>query len=159
ALAGLAADGEYALRVKIRKGTRTVRNFTSKPFRAGDLSGGRTALTQKWKPAELWDRHTPRNQFDAEATLVTAQGKLLDAYHPVRFGFREFWIDGRDFFLNGTRIYLSAVPLDNAQLGARSATYEGARETMKRLQGFGINFVYTHNYGCEPGSHVSFADI
>ena len=78
---------------------------------------------------------------------------------PVRFGFREFWIDGRDFYLNGTRIYLSAVPLDNAQIGARTATYEGARETLKRLQSFGINFVYTHNYGCEPGSHVSFAEI
>src|SRR5258708_6903361 len=30
---------------------------------------------------------------------------------------------------------------------------------MKRLQSFGINFVYTRNYGCEPGSHVSFAEI
>ena len=36
----------------------------------------------------------------------------------MRFGFREFWIDGRDFYLNGTRIFLSAVPLDNAQIGA-----------------------------------------
>jgi hypothetical protein len=49
--------------------------------------------------------------------------------------------------------------LDNAQLGARTASYEGARETMKRLQSFGINLVYTHNYGCQPGSHVSFAEI
>ena len=23
----------------------------------------------------------------------------------------------------------------------------------------GINFVYTHNYGCEPGSHLSFAEV
>src|SRR5262249_57536832 len=78
---------------------------------------------------------------------------------PVRFGFREFWIDGRDFFLNGTRIYLSAVPLDNAQVGARTATYAGVRETLKLFQSFGINFVYTHNYGCVPGSHVSFAEV
>src|SRR5262249_1606881 len=85
--------------------------------------------------------------------------KLLDAYYPVRFGFRELWIDGRDFYLNGTRLYLSAVPLYNAQVGARAGDYEGARETLKRLQGFGINFVYTHNYGCQPGSHVSFAEI
>ncbi len=28
-----------------------------------------------------------------------------------------------------------------------------------RLKSFGINFVYTHNYGCEPGSHLSFAEI
>src|SRR5205823_14259125 len=88
-----------------------------------------------------------------------AEGTLRDAFPPVRFGFREFWIDGRDFFLNGTRIFLSAVPLDSAQLGARAATYAGARETLQRLQEFGINFVYTHNYGCQPGSHVSFADV
>jgi hypothetical protein len=30
---------------------------------------------------------------------------------------------------------------------------------MERLKNFGINFVYTHNYGCEPGSHLSFAEV
>src|SRR5207244_3173604 len=95
----------------------------------------------------------------AEVSLVDAKGQPLDTYYPVRFGFREFRIDGRDFYLNGTRIHLSAVPLDNAQIGARTATYEATRETLKRLQSFGINFFYTHNYGCEPGSHVSFAEV
>ena len=52
-----------------------------------------------------------------------------------------------------------AVPLDNAQVGAALASYDGARETLERLKSFGINFVYTHNYGCEPGSHLSFAEI
>ena len=28
-----------------------------------------------------------------------------------------------------------------------------------RLKSFGINFVYTHNYGCEPGTHLSFAEM
>jgi hypothetical protein len=32
-------------------------------------------------------------------------------------------------------------------------------ETLRRLQGFGINFVYTHNYGCEPGAHVSVEEV
>ena len=41
----------------------------------------------------------------------------------------------------------------------RSASYDGARESLERLKSFGINFVYTHNYGCEPGSHLSFAEI
>jgi hypothetical protein len=156
---GLDPNVPYVLRVKVRDGARTVRNFTSKPFKRSDLQDGRIVVTRKWKPAKLWDLQTPTNLFHAEVSVATAEGKVLDAYHPVRFGFREFWIKGRDFFLNGTRIYLSAVPLDNAQLGARTATYHWARETMKRLQGFGINFVYTHNYGCQPGSHVSFADI
>ncbi len=79
---------------------------------------------------------------------------MLDTCFDQRFGFREFWIDGRDFFLNGTRIFLSAVPLDNAAIGAGLATYQGARESLERLKSFGINFVYAHNYGCEPGSHL-----
>jgi beta-galactosidase len=161
ALEGLAADVAYALRIKIGENGRAVHEFTSKEFKAADLNEGRIAVTEKWKPEKLWDIHTPQNLLSAEVSLVEAgsKDKLLDAYHPVRFGFREFWIDGRDFFLNGTRIHLSALPLDNAQIGARAATYEAARETMKRFRSIGINFVYTHNYGCEPGSHVSFTEI
>ena len=58
---------------------------------------------------------TPIGMSGAVAT--DASGKALDCYYAVRFGFREFWIDGKDFYLNGSRIFLSAVPLDNAQLG------------------------------------------
>ena len=29
----------------------------------------------------------------------------------------------------------------------------------ERLKSFGINMVYTHNYGCEPGSHLSYAEM
>ena len=102
--------------------------------------------------------NSPLNTFPPKFPRQGLEKK--DAALPLRFGFREFWIDGRDFYLNGTRIFLSAVPLDNAQVGARSATYAGAaRESLERLKSFGINFVYTHNYGCEPGSHLSFAEI
>jgi beta-galactosidase/beta-glucuronidase len=159
AFAGLEADTTYTIRVKIAENGNSIHEFKSKAFRANDVKDGRLAIIDKWKPEKLWDIHTPQNQFSAEVALVDASGKALDVFHPIRFGFREFWIDGRDFYLNGSRIYLSAVPLDNAQIGARAATYEAARETIQRLQSFGINFVYTHNYGCEPGSHVSFEAI
>ena len=35
-------------------------------------------------------------------SLLDAKGQVLDTACDVRFGFREFWIDGRDFYLNGT---------------------------------------------------------
>jgi hypothetical protein len=158
ALAGLAAGVPYSLRVAIRSGGEVVREFVGKPFQVADLAGDRITLSEAWKPDALWDVHTPRNTYEASVSLVAAD-KPQDTYFPVRFGFREFWIDGRDFYLNGTRIQLSAVPLDNAQIGARTAGYAGAVETFRRLQSFGINFVYTHNYGCEPGSHVSFEEV
>src|SRR5207253_296285 len=55
ALDGLVADVPYALRVKIVQDGRTFRKFTSKAFKAGDLMGGRIAVTEKWKPEKLWD--------------------------------------------------------------------------------------------------------
>ena len=51
------------------------------------------------------------------------------------------------------------VHINTSVTGARSASYQGARETLLRLQSFGINFVYTHNGGCEPSCHVSFTEV
>jgi beta-galactosidase len=159
ALDQLDPKADYTLHAEIRDQDQVVRKLASKPFKATDLQAGRITVADNWMPDKLWDTHTPGNQFSVKVSLRDKDGNVKDVSRPERFGFREFWILGRDFYLNGTRIYLSAVPLDNAQVGARTATYEGARETMKRLRSFGINFVYTHNYGCEPGSHVSFAEI
>ena len=158
-LQSLAADATYLLRAQITENARSVSEFTSKGFKSGDLTDGRIAFTEKWKPDKLWDIHTPENVYDLSLSLLDGAGKVLDTGQPVRFGFRELWINGRDFYLNGTRLFLSAVPLDNAQISAAAATYETALESMKRLKSFGINFVYTHNYGCTPGSHLSFAEV
>jgi len=158
ALEGLAGDARYALRARISDNGRSVRQFTSKIFGRGELKDGRIALGEKWKPAKLWDIHTPQNVYHLELSLLDAGGKVLDAALPVRFGFREFWIDGRDFFLNGSRIFLSCVPFDNAHVSAALASYAGATESLLRLKSFGINCVYTHNYGCQPGSHLGFAE-
>ena len=159
ALANLADDSHYVLRAQVARGNDTIRQFVSVPFGKADLIENRFRFTEGWIPANLWDVHTPENTHQLHVSLQSVNKGLLDVAMPVRFGFREFWIDGRDFYLNGTRIFLSSVPLDNAQVGAAWATYEAARETMKRLSSFGINFVYTHNYGCEPGTHLSFEEI
>ena len=159
ALAGLAPKVQYTLRARITEDHRSVAEFTSETFGKNDLKNGRFAFTKAWKPEKLWDIHKPQNTYSLSLSLLESGGKVLDMSQPVRFGFREFWIDGRDFYLNGTRIFLSSVPLDNAQIGAALANYKAARESMERLKSFGINFVYTHNYGCEPGSHLSFEEI
>ncbi len=155
----LDADAQYTLHARVMKDSRSVKEFVSQPFRSGDLKKGRITVTETWMPDRLWDTHTPQNTYDLEVSLPGAGSKVLDTFWPQRFGFREFWIEGRDFFLNGTRIFLSAVPVDNAAIGAALATYEAARESLERLKTLGINFVYTHNYGCEPGSHLGFEEI
>jgi beta-galactosidase len=159
ALTGLKAGKSYVIRAKVEDKGRPVKEFASQRFKAEDLKEGRYALAASWKPDKLWDVHTPQNQYDVSLSLVDEAGKVLDVGQNVRFGFREFWIDGRDFYLNGTRLFLSVVPLDNAQISAAASTYQAAKESLLRLQSFGINCVYTHNYGCEPGSHLGFAEI
>jgi len=159
AVDGLAPGRQYTLRAEITRAGRVVIQFASKSFVPGDLSEGRIAFSTRWKPSQLWDLDTPQNTYDVQVSLLDASGKVLDANWSERFGFRELWIDGRDFYLNGSRVFLCAVPLDNAQIGAAQATYAAARETLLRLKRIGINLVYTHNYGCEPGAHLSFAEI
>jgi len=171
-LENLVAERRYSLRAFVTNNGQTVREFTSREFSANDLNAHRFSFSESWKPDALWDIHTPTNQFEATVSLVevgdavssraTARqdaGGTLDTSFRVPFGFREFWIEGRDFYLNGSRIFLCAVPLDNAQVGAALASYEGARESLERLKSIGINFVYTHNYGCEPGAHLGFEEI
>jgi len=158
----LAQTGEgrsYSLEAQILDNGRKVAKFRSPVFGQADIRDGRFTFTQPWRPNKLWDISTPTNQFEMVLSLLDAKGKVLDVTHPSRFGFRELWIEGKDFHLNGSRIFLRAVPLDNAQVSASLATYEGTRETLERLKAFGINFVYTHNYDCLPGSHLSFEEI
>ncbi len=158
-LRDLKGDARYALHAIVSDHGRRVAEFTSKPFGAADLKDGRIVVTEKWMPEKLWDLNTPQNTNDLSVSLLAAGGTILDTDYRSRFGFRELWIDGRDFYLNGTRIYLSAVPLDNAQVGAGAATYESAKESMLRLKTFGINFVYSHTFDCQPGTHISYAEI
>jgi beta-galactosidase len=159
ALQDVTPDQQYSFQGRITSHGRTVHEFTSSPFKPGDFPAGRIVFPERWKPDALWDIHTPTNQLEITLSLIEPGGRVLDTYFRVPFGFREFWIDGRDFYLNGSRIFLSSVPLDNAQVGAALATYQGARETLERLKSIGINFVYTHNYGCEPGAHLGFDEI
>lgn len=133
AMEGLAANARYTLRARVTQDGRNVREFTHRGFQASELHEGRIAVTEKWLPEKIWDIHTPQNIYDLEVALLDDAGKPLDTAWPARFGFREFWIEGRDFFLNASRIFLSGVPLDNAQVGAALANYAAARESLQRL--------------------------
>jgi beta-galactosidase len=158
-LENLTPGTEYSMDAIITDKGKKITECKSKTFTPNDLNDDIFTFTEKWKPDKLWDVHTPDNIFELTLSLLESGKEVMDTAFPSRFGFREFWIEGRDFYLNGTRIYLSAVPFDNAQVGASLANYKASKESMRRLMSFGINFVYTHNYGCEPGTHLSFEEI
>ena len=158
-LENLTPGTKYSLNTVVTDKGAKIAEFKRKTFTADEVKDGLFSMTESWMPEKLWDVHTPQNMFEVTVSLLERDKIVLDTTISSRFGFREFWIDGRDFYLNGTRIFLSAVPFDNAQIGASLSTYEAANESFRRLMSFGINFVYAHNYGCEPGTHLSFEEI
>jgi beta-galactosidase len=148
-VAGAKPGARYGYFARVYEGGRLVKTF----------AGADPRFAESWLPPKLWDTHTPSNQYQLTVTLTDSAGRELDTSLPVRFGFRELWIDGRDFYLNGTRIYLSATPLNNAQTSVATAAYEATREALRNFKSIGVNFVYTHNYGCEPGTHFGFENV
>lgn len=136
-------------------GEKTV--FPAQKMNAAAVQDGRLRVRFPWENPLLWDIHTPQNQYQATITLRDASGKVLAQSLPVRFGFREFRIDGRDFYLNGKRIHLRALVLDNINYGAGQASYEASRRTLEKLKEYGFNFFITHNYDFAPG-RVGYMD-
>jgi beta-galactosidase len=55
-----------------------------------------------WAEPRLWDVGQP-NLYTVRLKI---KGAGVDDEYEQKFGFREFWIDGRQFFLNGTVVHL-----------------------------------------------------
>jgi beta-galactosidase len=157
-VANLAADQEYRFKGEIFDGEKKVHSFQSAPFKASDASSGRFAFTTPWKPEKLWDTNATANMYDVKLSLMDGTGAVVDAYFATRFGFREFWLDGKDFKLNGSRYHLIAYPYDGALLSVYNASYAGAKEALERVKAAGFNFIYAHNYDAHPGSNLSYEE-
>lgn len=62
----------------------------------------RVTLSWPWPNPRLWDVDQP-NLYTLN---LKVQGAGMDDEYDQQFGFREFWVDGRKFFLNGLEIRL-----------------------------------------------------
>jgi len=149
--------GARRLRAKILDGGKVVKEFASEPFDAAAVRSGRFTFSAAWPDAKLWDTHTPQHVYDAVVTLLDGDGRVLDESLPIRFGFREFRIDGRDFLLNGKRIHLRCLHTRNINRPADQAWLPACRNTCRRMKEYGFNFLITANYHFQPGT-VSYLD-
>lgn len=90
----------------------------------------RVRVAWPWADARLWDLGQP-NLYTLRLKVEAADGADEVA---ERFGFREFWIDGRDFVLNGIPIRLRP----NLSSDSRG---ENVRERVAHHLSRGFNFV------------------
>jgi beta-galactosidase len=83
------------------------------------------SLSWSWTNPRLWD--VGDNQKGSSANLYTlrlrAKGPDLDDEYHQKFGFREFWIEGRQFYLNGTAIHLRQPCFYNGPRGQVGDTF------------------------------------
>ncbi|MCU0394496.1 MAG: hypothetical protein MUF29_01195, partial [Chitinophagaceae bacterium] len=89
-------------------------------------------LSFPWPDARLWDLDKPELYT---LVLEAKGGTLADAYTQT-FGFREFWIAGKDFLLNGKKIRLR--PFETVNGGGMD---EAIDAQLKAIRKAGFNFM------------------
>ena len=152
-LSGLDPARRYKLRASIAEGGKTVKTFAGPEF-----AGSKAAeFFAPWHDPKLWDLDQP-NLYTATVELLDSAGKVLDVTTPTEFGFREFWIQGQDFMLNGKRIHLRCLDYFNMGRDFAQASLPIVKETFRRARNMGFNYVIHGNYDYEPQSFAYISD-
>ncbi len=133
-----APDGtalDYTITVTSPDATKTT--FTG----TATARNGKLDVAAHWPQAKLWDIGQP-NLY--HLTLAIARnGKLLDETLPIRFGFRDFRIDGKHLLLNGVRINLQTATIWTR--GNNWGTKDAIRHWLTRAQRDHFTFIYLDN--------------
>lgn len=109
------AGGHKALiKAFVSDGTKTVIELPVKEFDIEKPGTSRqVTLETKWHDPELWTYENPKLYFLNIHLYIN--GELTDS-RIIRFGFREFWIDGRHFYLNGKKVRLYGESINKMEL-------------------------------------------
>ena len=98
-----ASDREVTVEPRVLDAGEVVKSLDAKKVIVPAGKTAEVAVSQNWADAEYWWPQDP-HLYILQTTVKPAAG---DAdVHIQRFGFREFWIDGYSFVLNGMRVKL-----------------------------------------------------
>ncbi len=96
------ADAEVEL-------SAAVEGAIALPTAAVKVPAGKIALTTlraAWPKPRLWS-HADPHLYSLQSVIRNVESGIRDSV-ASRFGFREFWCQGPDFYLNGSKIHLLA---------------------------------------------------
>lgn len=135
-LAGLRCSGTVKWKAVVLDGKGAeVRGFSAET-KVNSCVSQQVTMAWKWEDPDLWDVGRP----NLYTLVLSAEGCGLEDEVAEVFGFREFWIEGRSFYLNGTEIRLRPV------LAAHTANLElieGALDGYARA-GFNMAEMWPH---------------
>ncbi|HEV7298458.1 MAG TPA: hypothetical protein VGN72_03770 [Tepidisphaeraceae bacterium] len=109
---------------------------TETPLQATPVQ--RVKMTWPWADARKWDLEQP----NLYTLRLTSTGEPVSDAVRQRFGFREFWIEGKNFMLNGTPLRLRPTLASMGQsIAAPDANPNNAvASIMERDKAMGFNF-------------------
>ena len=124
-----------SVRVEIRNGSEPVKTLA-------DLRAGSKVidLSARWENPVCWSLNNP-HLYTYRVQLRSTDGALLDETLPTRFGFREIWIDGGDFYLNGRPIHFIGHSNSHLTTAAELGDPEYLRYSLRQWRKAGMNCV------------------
>ncbi|MCF8226126.1 MAG: hypothetical protein K9J30_09625 [Bacteroidales bacterium] len=128
------------VRIFIEDNGKSVKEF---PGRSVQISPGGKAtaiFTDDWEDPHLWSHQDP---YLYTLVMQLQKGNRVVDEKRFRFGFREFWIEGIDFYLNGKVFKMRRSPI----YGLSGRTSEEIKEWMEGLKAININQVRIHHSG------------
>lgn len=141
---------EFRARLLDEKGVEEI-VLTTKAQVANDPNGIVT-LSFPWEKPRLWDLEQPHLYTLLLEAIPPGATKPVDVY-AQRFGFREIWIEGRNFILNG--IPIRWRPAGGHEYFAHRVEIDANIDGL-RAAGFNISQIWPED-GLEPG-HANFWD-
>ncbi len=131
-------SGNYNASIIIKDKGKTVKEFPSQEVYVTPEKNGKVLFKEDWKNPHQWSPDDP-HLYDMILRLEK-NNKVVDE-KDFPFGFREYWIEGTDFYLNGK---IFKVRRNHFNYGY---TYNDARRYMKTLKSFHINQIRLHHSG------------
>ncbi|MCX8083216.1 MAG: hypothetical protein N3D17_07530 [bacterium] len=104
----------------------------------------------------LWDIDEPYLHF-LKVELVDETGNRIDVAYK-RFGFRELWAEGGDFYLNGRKIFLQGTSPGNRFREIPSNRFILRLYYADMRNNTNINFIRWHQGGTENNAYAEIAD-
>jgi hypothetical protein len=147
--------GEYDLDVYIFDKDQKIKSFGSKSIKIN--GNDNVSIESPWDDPRLWDVDTPENLYSAVVELKKPTGETIDILYPEEFGFREFELKGRHFYLNGKRINLRSAASQLPIAGAAWNTPAQYQKNARLIKSFGQNHLIALNYNFSAGQ-VGYQD-
>ena len=135
-------EGAANTRVRARVVERPGADTAVLEFPVAVVRDSSAALTDELpREVKLWSVENP-NLYWYEVELIGADGEVVDRLLPRRFGFREFWIEGDKFVLNGKPTYLYGHSHPHFMTVAECGTPGFAEYVLRRWKDVGLNMTY-----------------